>query len=170
MLAATKLNEKPENVTAKVAALRESWQNQKQNQEREQLKGFSKDIVELAKDAKSFSFSEDNKSVLIIKSDNAAVVQDLKPSPVPNVGPATYSLPIANNYIWFEGDSKHLLSIEGSSINILDSDGTNKFSLFTGDFDPNAVFGWPDGSKIVISINLNLKSNPLPNLYTIGLR
>lgn len=167
---AAKFNEKPEDVTAKVVSLRESWQNQKQSKESEQLKGFTHEIVTLAKDAKSLSFSEDGKSLLVIKADNSAIVQDLKPSPVPDVKPATYSLPSADSYLWFEGDSKHLLSIEGNSINILDSDGTNKFSLFTGDFDPKAVFGWSDGSKIVISINLNSKSNPLPNLYTIGLR
>ena len=170
LLDTTKFNEKPEDVTAKVAALREDWQNQKLIKERGQLKSFTKDIVEMAKDAKSLSFSEDNKSVLIIKVDNSAVVQDLKPSPVPNAKPATYNLPATDNYIWFEGDSKHLLAIEGDSINILDSDGTNKFSLITADFDPKAVFGWPDGSRIVISINLNSKYNPLPNLYTIGLR
>ncbi len=170
LLEANKLNEKPVDVTTKTESLHQGWQNNKQKQISDKLKKFSKDIAEIAKDAKSITFSADNQSVLIIRSDNSAIVQDLKPSPVPNTKAATYNLPTANSYSWFEGDSKHLISIEGNAINILDSDGTNKFSLFTGDFDPSAVFGWPDGSRIVISINLNTKSNPLPNLYTIGLK
>ncbi len=170
LLDATKLNEKPEDVTTKLASIKQSWQDQRQKAEQEALKNFTEDIIELAETAKSISFSADKKSVLIVNQDNSAVVQDLKPSPVPNAVTATYNLPIADNYLWFEGDSKHLIVIEGNSINVLDSDGTNKFSLFTGDFDPTSVFGWPDGSRIVISINLNSKFNPLPNLYTIGLK
>jgi dipeptidyl aminopeptidase/acylaminoacyl peptidase len=165
-----KNNENPEEVTSRFESLKQTWLTDSQKLTEEKLKKFSTDINGSAKTAKLITFSKDNQAVLIIKPDNSAVVQDLKPSPVPNTKPATYNLPIADSYIWFNGDSKHLISIEGSSINVLDSDGTNKFSLFTGDFDPGAVFGWPDGAKIIISINLNSKSNPLPNLYTIELR
>jgi len=170
LLDANKLNEGLKDISSTVESLKQDWETEKQNQIGNKLKKFSKEINEVASTSKSTTFSNDGQSVLVIKSDNSAVVQDLKPSPVPNTKPATYNLPVVDNYYWFQGDSKHLVAIEGSGISILDSDGTNKFSIFTGDFDPSAVFSWPDGSRIVISINLNSKSNPLPNLYTIGLR
>jgi len=170
LLDVSKINTNPQNVTSRFQSIKEDWQKQKQEKLANLLKKFSQDIVELSAEAKEISFSEDNNSVLIVKKDNSAVLQDLKPSPIPNSKRATYNLPSADRYLWFDGDSKHLLSVESNSLNILDSDGTNKFSLFTGDFDPNTIFGWSDASKIVISINLNSRFNPLPNLYTIGLR
>ena len=94
----------------------------------------------------------------------------LPPSPVPGTKPALYNLAAADGYFWYQGDDKHLLVIEKNVISLMDSDGSNKIGIFSGDFDPSAVFDWPDGSKLVISININSKANPLPNFYTLDLR
>ncbi len=169
LLDSSQTDGKAQDVTASIQTLRQDWIKQRQQQVDSKIKNFSNDIVAAAKQAKSVTFSKDENSVLIINSNQTAIVQDLKPSPVPNTKPETYTLPAATNYFWYQGDSKHLIAVDGNIISVLDSNGTNKFSLFTGDFDPNAVFSWPDGSKLIISINLNSKSNPLPNLYTISL-
>lgn len=66
-------------------------------------------------------------------------------------------------------DSKHLLMIENSSINIIDYDGTNKKAIYSGPFVGNIVYPWNSSGKIAILTNLN-QPKALPNLYEIDLR
>lgn len=163
------LNKTPQDVTSQVSDLLTIWDKQTKDSQTSTLKRLGEKAIALATDAKSLSFSKNGNSVLINKNDGTALVYNSKPSPVPNTPAQTYSLPAADNYLWYQGDESHLIVIDRNNISLIDSDGTNKASLFTGDFYPGAVFCWPDGSKLVISINLNSKANPLPNLYTLNL-
>ena len=164
------LNTTPEDVTDQLVGLTSTWDKQIKDTQTANLKQLGIAATTLADDYKSLSFSKNNNSVLIIKKDGSVFVYDSKPSPVPNTPAVTYSLPPTPSYSWYSGDEKHLIVVEGNSLSLMDSDGTNQVSLFTGDFDPKAVYSWPDGSRLVILINLNSKANPLPNLYTINLR
>ncbi len=69
---------------------------------------------------------------------------------------------------WFP-DDKHLMFVHDKQIEILEYDGSNKTTIYAGPFDPNYVFPWPNGSKVVILTNLG---NPTisANLYTIVLK
>ncbi|HEY4694995.1 MAG TPA: PEGA domain-containing protein [Candidatus Nanoarchaeia archaeon] len=169
LLQADQLNSNPEEVTTRVEEIKAAWQKEVSEQLSSLLKDLGEEAQTLSRDAKSVSFSKDETAVLIVKTDGSALVYDSKPSPVPNVKPQFSTLPSADQYFWFQGNNKNLILIEKNTISILDTDGTNRVNIFTGDFDPNSVYSWAGGSKLVISINLNSKANPLPNLYTIDL-
>lgn len=138
--------------------------------DRNKLEKLGDEAKTLALDAKSLVFSKDNKAVIITKADNSVVIYDSKPSPVPNTKATTISLTTGSTYFFLQDVQNHIVAIENNTVSVMDRDGTNKVNLFTGDFEPNAVFSWPDGTRLVISINLNSKSNPLPNLYSIELK
>lgn len=69
--------------------------------------------------------------------------------------------------IWYT-DSKHIVTIEKDTIYIVDYDGTNKRTVYAGPFDPDVVYAWPAGGKLIILTNFN-KPETLPNLYLLDL-
>lgn len=69
--------------------------------------------------------------------------------------------------IWYT-DSKHIVMVENGTIYIVDYDGTNKRTVYAGPFDPNVLYVWPSGGKLVILTNFN-KRETLPNLYLLDL-
>lgn len=75
---------------------------------------------------------------------------------------------VPNGVTWFPS-SRHLMLIVNNQIIIMEYDGTNKATVFSGQFDPSSVFVWPNWSKVVILTSLG---NPggQENLYTINLR
>lgn len=74
-----------------------------------------------------------------------------------------------SNCVWFPS-SRHILSINKNQISVMEFDGTNKAVLFNGEFDPKAVFPWPNWNKIVILTSLGATDGQTENLYTINLR
>lgn len=170
LLKQDQLNNSLTDISSSVDNLKSSWQKSISGQNNNLLKNLGVTAVTLAKDAAALSFSKDNSGVIIINQDKSATVYDSKPSLLPSAKPLTYTLPVADNYFWFNDDTKHIVAVEKNTISLMDNDGGNKISIFTGDFDASSVYSWPDGSRMVISINLNSKANPLPNLYTIDLR
>ena len=170
LLDQSKLNISPENVTAKTNELTKSWSDQVIKTNSEKIKDLGEEAQTLAKDYRELLFAKDSSAVIVVKSDGSAVVFDTKPSPVSGVKPVTTQLPVAEKYFWFQDGTKHIVAIEKDIISLMDTDGTNKASVFTADFDPDAVFSWPDGTRLILALNLNSRSNPFPNLYTIDLR
>ncbi|HSX57767.1 MAG TPA: PEGA domain-containing protein, partial [Candidatus Saccharimonadales bacterium] len=140
LLDQSQINSNPQNVTKSIDKLKSDWSAQTTAQNNAKLKNLGQGAVDLAKDAKSLLFSKDNSAVLIIKNDTSAIVYDTKPNPVPGVKPLITNLPEAKSYAWFQNGTKHILSVENNVINLMDTDGTNKTSIFTGDFDPSGVF------------------------------
>lgn len=164
------LNTSPEDVTQKLATLKESWAEQLAKSNTDKLKSLGKEAEVLASHSKEILFSADNSAFIVVKEDQTATVYDTKPSPVPGVKPLQIDLPSAERYLWFQDGTKHIIVLEKNLISLMDTDATNKASIFTGDFDKEAVFSWPNGSRLILTLNLNSRSNPLPNLYTIDLR
>lgn len=68
--------------------------------------------------------------------------------------------------IWY-GDSRHLILVEKGRISLLGIDGSNKTTVYSGDFDYEQVFARPDGGGVIILTRFN---NEAPtNLYLIGI-
>lgn len=76
-------------------------------------------------------------------------------------------LEIENCVSWYS-DSKHLVINEGKKISIVDYDGQNKQTVYSGNFD-SSFFKVVDG-KVLILTNLNPEANKFPDLYAIGIR
>ncbi|KKS97679.1 MAG: hypothetical protein UV73_C0006G0033 [Candidatus Gottesmanbacteria bacterium GW2011_GWA2_43_14] len=68
---------------------------------------------------------------------------------------------------WYT-DSKHLILVEKEKITVVDYDGTNKRSVYSGPFTDEFVFSWTSGGKIVILTNLN--SSTSADFYEVDLR
>lgn len=68
---------------------------------------------------------------------------------------------------WFP-TSRHLLLIEeGVSIGIIEYDGHNQTTIYSGPFEKTHVFPFPSGKQLLILTSLN--SNRPPDLYSISL-
>lgn len=72
-----------------------------------------------------------------------------------------------NTYQWFP-DSRHLMDAINGAIQIKEYDNTNQIVLYSGPFNNEFFYPWPDGSKIMVTATFNV-SSPL-NLYAIDLR
>jgi hypothetical protein len=78
-----------------------------------------------------------------------------------------YTAAQLNTMQWFP-DSKHLLFVEEGKIKIMEYDGQNKTTVYSGPFTDNFVYPWPDGSKLVIKTSFSPDSPD--NLYVIDLK
>lgn len=72
-----------------------------------------------------------------------------------------------NSLQWFP-NSKHVLFINEGKIQIMEYDGYNVTTVYSGPFANNFVYPWPDGSKLIIQTSFSPDSPP--NLYAIDLR
>ncbi len=72
-----------------------------------------------------------------------------------------------NTMQWFP-DSKHLLFVEEGKIKIMEYDGQNKTTVYSGPFAKSFVYPWPDGSKLIIKTSFSPDSPN--NLYVIDLK
>jgi len=169
LLKATQENTNPNELGDQATSEKNKALSALSDQAQEKLAKFGSDAQNLAKDAKSLVFSKDNNAVIISK-DTETIIYDKKPNLLSNPKPTTTILPPGKTYFFLQDDLDHIITVENNTLSVMDRDGTNKIGLFTGDFDPASVFSWPDGNRIVVSINLNSKQNPLPNLYTIDLK
>lgn len=66
--------------------------------------------------------------------------------------------------------SNHLLLIEKSKISLIDYDGTNKKTVYSGPFENSYVFSHPTSLDLIILTTLNPDAASLPNLYSLSLR
>ena len=78
-----------------------------------------------------------------------------------------YSPIYLTNIQWFP-DSYHLIITTDKSIDIVEYDGTNRTTVYSGPFDPSLVYPWPDGSRLITLIKFSPQTPP--NLYTIKLK
>lgn len=73
------------------------------------------------------------------------------------------------DFIQWYPDSKHLSFNDNKKIVVIDYDGTNKQSVYSGPFDESFFTITGDGSLITLS-NLNPETNKLPDLYAVGIK
>ncbi len=80
-----------------------------------------------------------------------------------------YQLPTVNYFIQWYPDSKHLAIMQEKEIVIMDYDGSNKRTIYSGPFEKTFFTVGSDG-KLVILTNLNPQNNSFPDLYGVGIR
>ena len=68
---------------------------------------------------------------------------------------------------WFP-DSRHLLFVQDNAVKIVEFDGSNVINLYSGPFEKNFVYPWPDGSQMLIETSFS--PDAPPNLYAIELQ
>jgi len=65
-------------------------------------------------------------------------------------------------------DSKHLVFIEDSQVKVIEIDGTNKQTVFSGPFLNGFIFPSADGTRLVVLTSLH--ADLPPNLYGVKIR
>lgn len=70
---------------------------------------------------------------------------------------------------WFP-TSNHLVFTQPDKITLLEYDGLNRTTIYSGAFDPSFVYPSPTGSQLIIITNLNQDSQLPSNLYLIDLK
>lgn len=110
-------------------------------------------------------FSPDEDKILYKNQEGKYKVYDLKLK-------KEYTLPDLPDFIsisWFP-DSKHLIIAQKDLISIIETDGTNKMTVYSGKFDDGFVFANPSGTRLIILTTLAQTEGTPPNLYSINLR
>lgn len=80
----------------------------------------------------------------------------------------SYHSPVyANTFQWYP-DSKHLLYIENSQIKIMEYDGGNQVTLYSGPFADHFAYPSPNGERLIIITSFSPDS-PM-NLYAVELK
>lgn len=159
LLDADRLNDAPLDVSLTLTQIQQNWQSDLQLKEADRLNRLPANIKELISPSTRVSWSPDELK-LALGQDQKVQVYDLKKG-------GLYELNPVINFSWYP-DSEHLVLVEEKLISIVEADGKNKVGIYSGDFDPNRVFSWPDGSKLIILASFNQSAGS--NLYTINLR
>lgn len=189
-------NNPPQDVTATIESIKNQWQKEEDEKVTARLDSFKAPLAEfIGKNFQVASWSTDNTKVLYEASpsaDGAKVPIFLDP---PLLGASTqkeerdikkgswyvYDTKEDKNFfieaidaalsvpLWLP-DNRHLVFAEDKQIKIIEYDGTNKTVVYSGPFEQNFVYPWPDGSKLVILTSLTPQAGSAPNLYTISLK
>lgn len=80
----------------------------------------------------------------------------------------TYHSPLFADTLQWYPDSRHLFFVDDNTIKVMEYDGTNVHTLYSGPFANNFVYPWPDGSRLLIATSFT-PNTPL-NLYAIELK
>lgn len=79
----------------------------------------------------------------------------------------TYYAPYTNSFQWFP-DSRHVILSAKETIKIMEYDGTNDTTIYSGPFAENFTYPGPNGNKLIILTSFSPNS-PL-NLYAVELK
>lgn len=199
LLAVDKLNENLSDVTATLPATMTTWQQEINLKENPRILRLRKDLPDIASASgallskvlieatqsanfvpkltpDNLNWSPNETKFFTLKSTDSkspysagvTVWRVRDPNPLKTT-PAKFEIPGAAHILWYPS-SGHLILVEKDTISIIEYEGTNRVSIFTGPFENNFVFPWPNGTKLVILTNFNQSAETLPNLYTINLR
>jgi len=165
LLASDNLNSDPRDITAILDATLKSWEEDTKTKDISRVETVKDvNLRKIASDSASIKWSPDETKFM-----TETRVYDL-------VDGKDYLLPSAKTHIWLP-DSRHIILVEDTQISLIDFDGTNERSssankavIYAGKFDPNAVFPWPDSSKLVIISSFPTPTASEPNLYGINLK
>lgn len=79
----------------------------------------------------------------------------------------TYHNSLFINTLQWLPDSNHLVFVRNNHIQIIEFDGTNNTTIYSGPFAKNFLYPWPDGSRLIILTSFSPDSPK--NLYSIEL-
>lgn len=110
---------------------------------------------------------EDKNFPIVVTNEVKASITPVAVNPA-LIEPGEESSPINEPVQWYPS-SKHLVVLEGKRIVIVDYDGTNKRTIYSGPFEQD-FFSVSDDGKLIILTNLNPQNNQYPDLYEVGIR
>lgn len=109
-------------------------------------------------------YSADEEKVLYINRENKYKIYDIKKK-------LEFTMPDFPDLIsvaWYP-DSNHLLVVQKDSISIIEADGTNKITVYSGKF-ADVAFIHPSGTRLIILTHLAQTDGSPANLYSLNLK
>lgn len=179
------------NIASQKATTLSSWEKERQNKLEAQIKTLASEFQDILKrKSASFIFSPDETKVLYTASASADLAENLIP-PLPGSSTQkqnrniiidhTYvydikedrNFSVAENLSPFRRlfwllNSKNLVLAEEGQIIIMDYDGTNRQTVYSGSFIAPYAYPYINTSKLLILTNLG--STSTPNLYSLNLK
>lgn len=169
-------------------AIRTAWLAQENQNTLKLLSSFKKPLPTLAQNNFDIlSFSPDDTKILYKVKKNIDLPVIIKPRLVSTnqtsevrelVAGQTYvydaeedknyRLSEVKNPLWYP-DSAHLIAQEDKRIVMIDYDGSNKRTIYSGPFEKGFFAIGRDGRVLVLS-NLNPEQNSLPDVYAISIK
>src|SRR3990167_5452101 len=110
-------------------------------------------------------FPPDEAKILYRNKEDQLKVYDLKLK-------QEFTLPEFADFItisWYP-DSEHLVVAQKDLISVIEADGFNKMTIYSGKFEDGFVFAHPSGTKLVILTALTQQEGTPANLYSINLK
>jgi len=159
LLDGDRLNDSPVDTLNSLDQIKVGWQTDLDLKSKDRFSRLPESVKPLATDSAKIKWSPDEAKVALEK-DHQIQVYDLKKDTWGPVG-------TPKDYSWYP-DSAHLILVDDGIISIVETDGSNKTTIYAGSFESNLVFPWPDGSKLVILASFNKAAGA--NLYSINLR
>lgn len=190
LLDSTRLNDPPRDLTAVLSGTLKEWEEDQKSRDLIRLNTI-KDLSlrKVASESAYLKWSPDENRILYSQNGKTDYkVTDL-------LTYKTYNMPQSSFYGWLP-DSNHLVMVESQEqtplvnnlindknltekeantfksgkISIVEYDGHNKSEMYAGNFAPESVFVWPDGSRLVIVSSFPTATASQPNLYGINLK
>lgn len=187
------LNTNPQDITPIVGFTKDQWTKDLQDKEKARFDSLKPALAAFIKANFSvLSWSTDDTKVLYTASQSAtlpafitppligantqAEMRDIKPGKI-----YIYDTKEDKNFyikdidptlpapVWLP-TNRHVVYTQDHQIMVMEYDGTNKTTLYSGPFEYNFVFPWPDGTQLLILTTLNSQLGMPPNLYSINLK
>lgn len=177
LLDTNRLNDPPRDITAIIEPTLKSWEEDQKAKDLTRL-ALIKDLNlrKIASNAASLKWAPDeSKFFYSEKGKESLKVVELETGKIFDISQAdqTSWLPDSKHLVLVEvqdNDKKLESQIKQAKISIIEFDGFNKSEIFAGNFDPKAVFAWPDSSRLLIISSLPIATASQPNLYGVNLK
>lgn len=166
-----------------------NWNEEKTRKDESELKLLPAEVSEmLEKSASMFSFAPDETMVMYVASNEATLKENLIPKlPGSSTQAENRNIKVGKTYIYdikedknfmvndngrslyWLPTSRHLLLPDEGKIIVMDYDGTNRQTVFTGDYISPHAYPFVNASKLLILTNLGASSST-PNLYSLSIK
>lgn len=195
LIDATQLTQESEliNIFSTTKSIKDTWKEDEEKILEAKIKRLPKILQPILKNsAINLRFNQDSDKVIFEATASAQIPPNLVP---PLLATSTqkeerylqpnhyyvYDLKEDKNFLiseikerspslsWFP-TGRHLIWIEDNKIFLVEYDGTNKSTLYTGHFENSFVFPHPSANKMIILTTFGQEENQPPNLYSINLR
>lgn len=179
------------DVTPRVSIIKEDWENQSKQLVTAKIDKLPLEIKNLIStdSAKNISFSQTEDKIFYLAKENGKIKENIiTPPPAQSTQLQSRDVKKDNYYVYDIKDdtnfligpesliknpfwlpnSNNIVFVEDKKMKVIEYDATNKQVLFAGNFNPDVVFPWSDGSRIV-TLTSAYPSAP-ENLYSITIR
>lgn len=191
VLSTNELNQQSDlvNVANQKETIIKTWQEEQDKKSESELKLVPEEVaVVLQKNTQSFTFSPDETMVLYVASSEAKIKEDLITKlPGSNSQKEEREIKKGNTYVYdikedknflvndngrslyWMPTSRHLILPDEDKVIVMDYDGTNRQTVFSGNYVSPHAYPFVNASKILILTNLGSSENPT-NLYSMSIK